>query len=282
MTRWPNLFLIGAPRAGTTSLWQYLGGHPEIYMSPMKEPQYFNDRPPPHVPAVSTESDYLALFAGARGERYVGDATPAYLHAPGAAAAIVAASPDARAVAVLREPVSRLYSSYWLSVRYGRETRSVEEALIEPAAKPSELQSSQYFYRSFYATPVQTFKDVFGERLLVLWYDDLVRDVRGFVRQILEFLELDPGYAASFDTTRHNETGLPRNRILTRLYASPRVLKAASSVVPDRLRASVESLMLTRRSVPELDPAFRSVLQSVFDEDRVELERLLGRAAPWA
>lgn len=123
---------------------------------------------------------------------------------------------------------------------------------------------------------------MFGERLLVLWYDDLVRDVRGFVRQILEFLELDPEYAASFDTTRHNETALPRNRVLTRLYASPRVLKAASSVVPDRLRASVESLMLTRRSVPELDPASRSVLQSVFDEDRVELERLLGRAAPWA
>ena len=73
MTRWPNLFLIGPPRAGTTSLWQYLGGHPEIYMSPMKEPQYFNDRPPPYVPAVSTESDYLALCSAfAMGARPVG------------------------------------------------------------------------------------------------------------------------------------------------------------------------------------------------------------------
>jgi hypothetical protein len=281
VTRWPNLFIVGTPRAGTTSLWHYLGGHPEIYMSPMKEPQYFNDRPPVYVPAVSTESDYLALFAGARGERYLGDATPAYLHAPGAAVAIAAASPDARAVAVLREPVSRLYSSYWLSVRYGRETRSVEEALIEPVARPSELPSAQYFDRSFYATPVRTFKDVFGERLHVLWFDDLVRDVRGAVRGILDFLALDPAYAASFDTTRRNETGLPRNRTVARLYAAPRMLEASRNMVPNRLRGRVESLLLTTRSIPELDPAYRDVLEPVFDADRDRLERVLGRSVPW-
>ena len=281
MTRWPNLFIVGTPRAGTSSLWQYLRGHPEIYMSPLKEPQYFNDRPPVYVPTVSTESDYLALFAGARGERFLGDATPSYLHAAGAAAAISAASPDARALAVLREPVSRLYSSYWLSVRYGREARSVEEALIEPVARPSELPSARYFSRSFYATPVHTFKEVFDERLFVLWFDDLVRDVRGTVRRILDFLGVDPAYAASFDTTRRNETGLPRNRAVARIYATPRMLEAARVIVPNRLRGRIESTMLTRRSVPELDPAYRDVLEPVFAEDRDRLERVLGRPAPW-
>jgi hypothetical protein len=281
VTRWPNLFIVGTPRAGTTSLWQYLHGHPEIYMSPMKEPQYFNDQPPVYLPAVSTESDYLALFAGARSERFLGDATPAYLHAPGAAAAILAASPDARAVAVLREPVSRLYSSYWLRVRYGREARSVEEALIEPVARPSELPSALYFDRSFYATPIRTFKQVFGERLLVLWFDDLVRDVRGTVREILDFLGVDPAYAASFDTTRRHETGLPRNRTIARLYTAPRALAAARGMVPNRFRGRVESLLLTARSIPELDPAYRDVLEPVFDADRDGLERVLGRPVPW-
>jgi hypothetical protein len=135
--------------------------------------------------------------------------------------------------------------------------------------------------RSFYATPVRTFKEVFGERLLVLWFDDLARDVRGTVRGVLDFLGVDPDYAASFDTTRRNETGLPRNRTVARIYATPRVRIAASNLVPDRLRGRVESLMLTSRSVPELDPSFRDVLEPVFDEDRDQLQRVLGRPAPW-
>ena len=283
MTRWPNLFVVGAPRAGTTSLWHYLRGHPEIYMSPLKEPYYFSDRRPlVYSPTVSTESDYLALFAGARAERFLGEATPVYLYGDGTAAAIRAASPDAYAVAVLREPVSRLYSAYWLSVRYGVERRSVEEALVEPVARPTALPSALHFRYSFYARQVRTFKDVFGERLLVLWYDDLVRDVRGFVRQILGFLGVDPAYAASFDTTRRHETGLPRNRAIARLYAAPRVRRAGSKLIPNRLQARVESLLLARRSVPELDPAFRRILEPVFDDDRAQLELVLGRPAPWS
>lgn len=233
------------------------------------------------MPTISTEPDYLALFAGARAERFFGDATPAYLHTAGAAAAIIAASPDARAVAVLREPVSRLYSAYWHAVRYGREQRGIEEALVEPVARPAALPSTLHFRRSFYAGPVRTFKDVFGEHLLVLWYDDLVRDVRGFVREILDFLGVDPTYAASFDTTRWNETGLPRNRTIARIYAAPRVRQSGLKVVPNRVQARVESLLLGRRSVPELDPAFRRILEPVFADDRAQLERLLGRAVPW-
>lgn len=283
MTRWPNLFVVGAPRAGTTSLWRYLRGHPEIFMSPLKEPYYFSDRRPlVYSPTVSTESDYLALFAGARAERFLGEATPVYLYDDRAAAAIKAASPDAYAVAVLREPVSRLYSGYWLHVRYGLERRSVEEALVEPVARPTALPSAQHFRYSFYASQVRTFKDVFGERLLVLWYDDLVRDVRGFVRQIFDFLGVDPAYAASFDTTRRHATGLPRNRTIARLYAVPRVRRAGSKLIPNGLQGRVESLLLARRSVPELDPAFRRILEPVFDDDRAQLELVLGRPAPWS
>ena len=281
MTRWPNLFVVGASRSGTTSLWHYLGGHPEIYMSPLKEPHYFSKLRPPYLRTVSTEADYLALFAGARGERFVGEATPVYLHVDGAAAAIIEASPDARAIAVLREPVSRLYSDYWHAVRYGREQRSVEEALIEPVATPADLPSTKLFRRSFYAGPVRTFKEAFGEHLLVLWYDDLVRDVRGFVLQILEFLGVDPTYAATFDTTPRNETGLPRSRTVSMLYRSRRIRDVGSRLIPDSLQARVESLLLSRQSVPELDPSLRRTLEPVFAEDRAELEALLGRAAPW-
>jgi len=280
--RWPNLFIVGTARAGTTSLWHYLRGHPEIYMSPLKEPHYFSDRPPKYMRTVATEPDYLALFAAARGERFLGEASPHYLHGTRAAAAIKAVSPDARAVAVLREPVSRLYSSYWHSVRYGREQRGVEEALVEPVATdPAALPSLRYFSRSFYARALGTFSEAFGDDLLVLWYDDLARDVRGFVRRILDFLAVEPAYAESFDATPRNTSSLPRSRTVAKLYAAPRIRNAGAKVIPRKMQSRAESLLLERRSVPELDPAFRRVLEPVFADDRAELERILGRPAPW-
>jgi hypothetical protein len=139
----------------------------------------------------------------------------------------------------------------------------------------------RHFRASFYAGPVQTYQEVFGERLLVLWFDDLDRDVRGFVRTILDFLGVDPAYAASFDTTPRNKTGLPRNRALVRLYSAPRVRELGSKVVPKRFQARLESTLLANRSVPELDPALRRFLEPVFADDQAQLEGLLGRAVPW-
>jgi hypothetical protein len=127
-TRWPNLFLVGAPKAGTTSLWHYLGAHPEVHLGALKEPHFFTSQKRIYVETVKDEVAYLRLFAGARGARYLCDASGSYLHDPSAPESIRRVSPDARIVVSLREPVARAFSSYLHAITFG-ERRSFEDAL---------------------------------------------------------------------------------------------------------------------------------------------------------
>src|SRR3954469_19217742 len=114
--RWPNLFIVGAAKAGTTSLWTALGELPEVFMSPLKEPHFFSGVTPrrewaSHFPTVTTEAEYHQLFKGAGDARYLGDASTSYLWAGSRAAeAIRRHNPEARIIAMLRDPVDRAYS----------------------------------------------------------------------------------------------------------------------------------------------------------------------------
>ena len=100
---WPNLFIVGAAKGGTTSLWRCLAEHPEIFMSRLKEPHFFSRHQPPIYPTVHDEAAYLRLFAGAR-TRLRGEASPSYLWSEAAAARIERVSPDARILVALAEP----------------------------------------------------------------------------------------------------------------------------------------------------------------------------------
>src|SRR5437763_505157 len=103
--RWPNLFVVGAPKAGTTSLWLYLDRHPDIWMAPVKEPQFFSG-------LWYDQDSYLRLFAPGARFKLRGEASPSYLAKAGVAEASKRVSPDARIVIMLRDPVERAYSKY--------------------------------------------------------------------------------------------------------------------------------------------------------------------------
>ena len=147
----PNFLLIGAAKAGTTSLWSYLAQHPEVYLPENKEPNYFafaDAQPncvgpaPAHVIhelllkfSVTTWPEYLALFQGRTDQKAVGEASVRYLYVPEAAARIHERLPEVRLIAVLREPVSRLYSHYWMNRQFQLEDLELEDAIAaEPIA----------------------------------------------------------------------------------------------------------------------------------------------------
>ena len=131
----PNFFIIGAQKAGTTSLYRYLDQHPEIYFSPFNEPRFFareinpdgevvvqrfggpSRRQPPRLANLDA---YRALFRGVEGERAIGEASPTYIYAPGTAERIKKYVPGARAIALLRNPADRAYSPTCMPSRLGR------------------------------------------------------------------------------------------------------------------------------------------------------------------
>ena len=277
---WPNLFVVGAAKAGTTSLWRYLGEHPEIFMTYFKEPHFFSGHRPFRAPCVHDEAAYLRLFAPAR-TPFRGEASTSYLHVEAAAARIKHASPDARIVIGVRDPVERSHSMYWQRVRVGVERRSFAAAVaaeLEPGLPP---QRGGYVSHVRHARNVARFLGLFGANVHVVVFEELIGDVRRELRRLFDFLGVDPAVADGMRPDRHNPFAQPRNRFAARLLGAARTRKAARALVPYTLRWPIESRLLETRPKPPLDPETDRLLTEFFAPDVRELTMLLGRGLPW-
>lgn len=294
----PNFFLIGAAKAGTTTLWSWLAQHPEVYLPETKEPNYFvfTERPatcagpaPEHVLhellhkfSVTTWSEYLALFAAHDDEKAVGEASVRYLYFPEAVERIRARLPDARMLVVLREPVSRLYSHYGMNRQFQLEDLALEEAL---AAEPARIRAGwgfdwHYAAVSRYAPQLERWFQAFGrERVAVFLHEDLRADPAGLYRQVCRFLGVDADFVPDFGV-REKAAYLPRHRLLDRLLHHPNPVRSLGFRVlgPDRYETLRKRVRRWNSApVPPLEPARRQRLAELFVDDVKRLERLLGR-----
>jgi hypothetical protein len=285
---WPNLFLVGAAKSGTTSLYRELAAHPAIFMSPMKEPHFFSQiQPAPSwedfFPHVSTEGKYLALFEGARGEELLGEASTSYLWDTRAAGRIKRTVPEARILIMLRDPVDRAYSHYWNDVREGFEKRSFLEALAEEQRRSepgSWGASSLYIDCGRYADQVARYLDRFGSRVLVTFLEDFVSDKAGTMAGIHSFLGVGPS-ASGPPVRGTNSISLPRNKLGGALLASGRMRRVVRAAVPRRLRSRLRGALLEEASPPPMDPAAAALLAEIYRAEVEPLAELLGRSPPW-
>jgi hypothetical protein len=287
--RWPDLFVVGAPRAGTSSLADYLDQHPQIFMSRLKEPHFFTDMKPDFLPVVSDEQAYLRLFGRAEEDQLLGEASPTYLADPTTPGRIFGANRQARILIVLRDPVARAYSGYWHSVRYGRERRPFLDAiragadLDDPRLRhPSTEAGSWYLRAGQYPAHVKRYLETFGDRVLVLLFEELTVETRTAMRRTFEFLGVDADVADRVRLPVRNAGSLPRNPLFRRLYRSARVRAAGRRVVPASLQPPLERVLLRRGGFPPMDPEARRLLEEFYAPEGPALERLLGRALPWA
>jgi Sulfotransferase family len=202
--RFPDFFIVGHHKSGTTALYEMLKRHPQIYMPAVKEPRFFaSDLRPLAGPAYSHRiDDYLALFAPARPEQRAGEATPLYLLSETAAEAIAAAAPAAKIVAIFREPASFLRSLHLQFVQAGVETeRDLRRALALQEQRrqgnklPKRLRRPQMLMYSDhvrYREQLRRFEAVFSaQQMLVLIYDDFRADNEATLRRVLRFLDVD-------------------------------------------------------------------------------------------
>jgi hypothetical protein len=271
----PNLFVVGAAKAATTSLWRYLQAHPDVFMAQIKEPHFFSRGGVDGIPVAKTEEDYLALFAGAGRAPYRGEASVSYLWDPDAARALRSWAPDARILISLRDPVERAYSHYWTHVRIGTERRSFREAVDAELAGHADVASvpPPYVSRGHYAEQVERYVELFDD-VLVLFFEELVADVRGAMRTVFAFLGLDPAPADRIKPVVHFPFAVPRNAVARRLLGG-RAVKGLAAFRGPRQRA----LMQYRK--PELDASTRELLRAHFAPHDERLRTLLGRELPW-
>jgi hypothetical protein len=280
----PNFLIAGAGKAGTTSLHDYLGQHPDIFMSSFKEPNYF-------VPdyAYNDWENYLSLFRGARDEKAIGESSTGYLYCKESPAWIKSVLGNVKIILVLRNPARRAASLYWWMVREGYEDAptfaaalDLESSRMRDPSFPetcSEFHHSYYYFDSgLYTEQVRRFFDAFGrDNVRVYLFEEFVADPRAICRDIFEFLEVDPNFEPEIAV--HNEARLP---------ASPRLqfwLRNSASrylrFLPSKLRrAMIERLMNwnTRRgSTPKRDHESEQGLLERYRDDIQKLEQLLDR-----
>jgi len=209
----PNFFVVGAPRAGTTSLWHYLRQHPDVLMpstSDTKEPSHFADPLPTWAEPFRDRSAYLKLFATPGTEKAIGEASPTYLGSEGCAQRIHDAYPDARIIISLRQPARRAFSFYQYMCQWGLEwLPSFERALEEEDDRlaDAEFQSDQafwfgaflYFRGSLYSNQVKQWVEVFPrEQIHILTFEDLKRSPLETTQKIYRFLDVDPDFIPAF------------------------------------------------------------------------------------
>jgi hypothetical protein len=230
----PDFFLVGAPRCGTTALYTYLKQHPEIFMSPIKEPQFFAEFLGDHR-RICSWSDYLNCFAGADLEKRIGEASVAYLAAPNSAKDIKAFSPEARIIIMLRNPVDVMNSLYHLRRFNNLEDElSFESAVAadEHGRRPYELT---YRAKVKFSEQVKRFVDIFGrDNIHIIIFDDFKADTALVYRNTLEFLDVRSDCRTSFPVVNAN----PRAR--------SKVLWKAVSHPPQLLRSIIHPLTSQR------------------------------------
>lgn len=286
--RLPNFIVIGAAKAGTTALYWYLAEHPQVFMSPLKETNFFayglDERgqlvygdPELHRFRIRSLSGYERLFADAGDALAIGEASPIYLECPQAAGRMRDLVPGARIVCGLREPVDRAYSDHLMYLRSRGRRFDPERDLTATSAWA--LPDSHWMRISRYHEALSRYFDAFPrDRIHVFLFDDLKRDPRGFLKDLYGFLGVDPDFVPDLGTP-HNVGGVPANMALERLFTSKTIRAAVEPWIPKRLVDRVRR-MRTRnlRRAPALPPELRSALVGHFREDIAKTSELIGRS----
>lgn len=211
----PNLFIVGAPKSGTTAMNEYLRQHPEIFMA-SKEPHYFARDLLPAAHKSLTKEYYEALFLDVRDETVIGDASVFYLFSKVAADLIHEFDPKAKIIIHLRNPVDFIASHHSQVVYEGGEPiEDLEEALrVEPLRKqglnlPEDFDwKYTLLYRDIasFSGQVMRYLDRFGrDSVHFVVFDDFQADTGAEYRKILEFLGVDPSFRVNFDVVNPNK-----------------------------------------------------------------------------
>ena len=283
----PNFFIVGAAKAGTTSLHAYLSQHPDVFMSALKEPHYFSSfelqpKFDNYIPVIRNAHEYQDLFKGSEGHKAVGEASPSYLCDSEAPSRIKAAVPGAKIIISLRNPVQRAFSHYLMEYHAGRETLPFAEALEadESQAEKGWGASFQYVELGLYADQVERYLNEFGqENVLVIVFEELIRDTPDVMQNIARFLDIDPsGYPDSAFDVVHFPFEASRGRLAHALLRCRPIRVAAKQWIPQKFRRSFRNRFLYRKSPkPKLDEDIRWELVERFAPDLRRLEQLLER-----
>ena len=289
---WPNFFIVGTMRAGTTSLYEYLKKSSGIYMSPVKEPRFFCGAFEKR-PRVREISKYQDLFRGAQKNAMVGEATTSYLLDPEAAENIYSRIPNSRIIIMLRDPIERAFSHWHFNKVRGqiagkRESLTFREAIeaeLDDRAPKFFGVSRLYVEQGFYSKQVTRYLDTFGSKQVkIVIFEEFIRDTGGMTGEVLTFLGVE-SEGLTFDKVHNASQEFvskePRGNFTSKLLKSHAV-RSIARAIPTGLRSGAkEKILLRQIPKPQMQPNDRAFLNDLYRNDVLALERILGQRMGW-
>jgi hypothetical protein len=278
----PNFMVIGVAKAGTTSLYHYFDQHPQVFMCPEKGSNFFgyedarnwkwtDEGNPPllrHFQARTFE-EYEAFFAGVTDEIAIGEASPQYFRCPTAAQRIHDCLPHVKLIASLRNPADRAFSGFLMRTRRGEFVRGFDEELTPDA---SHVREGLYYKR------LKRYLDLFPrDQFKIIIFEEFRKDPAKAMIELFDFVGVDKNFVP--DTSiKHNPAGVPKIRLLNRLFFHPTVIRAAKAVFPQGVQEKLKQVQQQNlKTPPKFPPELRAKLLDVYREDIYKVEELLGR-----
>jgi hypothetical protein len=278
--RLPDFIIVGATKAGTTSLDFYLSLHPEIHMARPKEPRFFIAAAEPLGRWGKGEGWYRDMFPN--GKRICGEASPAYTHSPalqGVPERMARLVPNAKLIYLVREPMDRLKSHYLMQFRQNAENLPLADFLLKNP-------ESRCLLASYYGFQLQTYLEWFPmAQILVIESVELACNRSSALKSIFEFLGVDPHFSTPFFKHRRNVGTHQRIPSATgHRVLNSRGMKCAKRILPDSVFYHLQNLVLRpfagKPPMLELPQPIRTEILSRFSTEVQLLRKLSGQPLP--
>lgn len=276
MAMLPNFIIIGVFKAGTTSLHQYFDQHPDVFMTTVKEPNYFSfdENNSSHVNKnnsdyrVRTLEAYNALFEGAKSGAKLGEASPSYFRSSLARERIRQTVPSCKLILSLRNPVDRAYSAYQMAVRTGKTTVDINIS----------RDCDQWIVGSLYSEPLMKYSQLFGDtNLRVILFDDILNAPASVMADLFRFVGVRDDYAIDV-SYRFNPGGLPKSQSIHRFLNGLKRIPGLQKHTPKAIRRQMSGIRdRNLLKAPPLDMEIKSRWLEFFREDILRTEELIHR-----
>jgi len=278
----PNFIIVGAPKAGTTSLYHYLSEHPQVFMSEPKEVNFFSraeieDQGLYYQDFKAKDlNDYEKLFEGGVGKKAIGEGSVSYLFYPETPQKIKDILPDVKTIILLRDPLSRGYSHYLMDFRLGLVDLTYDEIAFKKVKhKKMDLYYQQYVELGLYYEQVKRYFDIFGKNQVKIYLqEDLRNDPDSLIDNLYDYLEIDKTFTPNTDQ-EHNAFSMPKNGLIQKLYGSYMLRSTLSKIFPNKLKEMLLNTFFERAKKPELNPKTKEYLLSLYKPNIEKLETLL-------
>jgi hypothetical protein len=284
----PNFLVVGAAKSGTTSLFEYLRHHPDIFMSSCKEISYFAGRPEKDIISLD---EYLEYFSKATERKRIGEASVAYLYQENVPQKIASTlGRDIKIIIILRNPVDMSYSLWGHNTGNNNENLSYIEAVTqqdERLASPTFkeniniwLHNYAYINRAIYAPQVRRYLNVFGRKNVKIYiFEEFFKYIDSSLADIYSFLEIPP-YHSTSRYKKYNTASKVRSKYIHKFYSEKHILTdIIRQAIPTPMRRSLVGWLHTINSKSkrneQLDAETRKIVQHFFQQSIYDLQDLL-------